>query len=173
MKRSASEIVTESDTDAVEKPKAKKKLKILKQVENSSPEMINTQKKVRKNIIEIAKPGGNLTSKLNQIIPKGLGNAEKMPKKKKKVTLKPEPIVKRPVWTTSGTFIEESIAPYTFQTTEYKPINIGSTSSTKYGVVAFTASKKSGHNVVDFKMQQMIKRGKNRDKSIKNLKNLM
>lgn len=172
-KRPVSEIIDDS-SDTIEKPKAKKKLKILKQVDDSSQFNNNKKSNNNRNNSEAIKVPANLTSKLNRLIPKGLGNGEKqVVKKKKKLVFEQKKELKRPVWTTAGTFLEESVKPYTFKTTEYKPINIGSSAFTQHSVVAFSAKKKSVPNSVDFKMQQMMKRSKNRDKSIKNLKNLM
>ena len=157
--------------EVVEKPKAKKKLNILKDVENSSH--AHASKKSHNKNVETVKPTSTLmTSKLNKIIPKGLCTEVKhVTKKKPKVEDKK--FLKRPVWTTAGMFIEEPVTPYKFKSTEYKTVNFGSNAASKAKVVIFSAQNSSKSAVVDHKMQAIMKKNKNRDKSIKNLKNLM
>lgn len=70
-------------------------------------------------------------------------------------------------------FIEEPATPYKFKTTEYKTVNFGPAAASNAKVVIFSAQKTSKSAVVDHKMQAIMKKNKNRDKSIKNLKNLM
>jgi hypothetical protein len=157
----------------VEKPKTKKRLNILKDVENSSHVLGVKKSNQNSKHVETIKPTSTLTSKLNKVIPKGLGNEVKQVVKKKRKVVEEKKAIKRPVWTSAGTFIEEPVTPYKFKTSEYKTVNFGHPATSKAKVVIFSAQKPSKSAVVDHKMQALMKKSKNRDKSIKNLKNLM
>lgn len=173
-KRPITEVIDENDTDVVEKPKTKKRLNILKDAENSS--QVYSFKKSHQNSkhVETFKPTSTLTSKLNKMIPKGLGNeVEKQVLKKKRKIVEEKKPIKRPIWTSAGTFIEEPVTPYKFKTSSYKTVNFGPSATSKSKIVIFSAQKSSKPAVVDHKMEALMKKSKNRDKSIKNLKNLM
>ena len=172
-KRPISEVSDGENNTDVEEPKAKKKLNIIKEVENQ-PQGPNLKKFVNQNnkCAETIKPPSNLTSKLNKVIPKGLGNEVKQVAKKKKKVVEEKKLIKRPVWTSAGTFIEESIELYKFKTTEYKNSESWNVRHNKVQNRNISAQKSGKSAVVDHKMQALMKRNKNRDKSIKNLKNL-
>jgi hypothetical protein len=164
------------DDSTDEKPKSKK-LNILSQIENPFERYRNLQsnvessKKAAEQTFAVPLP----SQKLKKVLPQSL----KVEKKKKKKQVKSkiaEPVTSlpRPVWTSSGTFIEEPISPpFKFTSTQYEPLNFG-------GAVAFEAKKKkksavqkqTSMPVNDFKYQQMMK-NKNRDGSKKNLQGLL
>lgn len=161
------------DEDIIERPNAKKKLNILQQVDDhKKPRSHDTQKQVK--LPEFVLP--TVTKKLKTVIPKGLDKEQpkKMMKKKGNGKVIPEPRISlpRPVWTSSGMFIEESIEPYKFKTTEYKPIN-ASNASTQFRVIPFEAKAKKAV-AKDPRMELLLKRNKkSRDKTMRNMKNLM
>lgn len=167
--------------DDVEEPKPKKKLNVLMQIEDPSQRQgtlrqANTTKSQNDDFfVPMA------AKKLKKIIPEKLDekNKEKKKKKKGKGRIIPEPSVSlpRPVWTSAGTFIEEPISPFKFQSTNYVPIN-SSTSTTKFGVVVFEGKQKKKKQTAqqqpaDFKTQAMFRNMKARDGSSKNIQGLL
>lgn len=170
-KRKIEEVIDEND-ESVEKPKPKKKLKILKPTEDIKQHMSSQKLLNQDNIMK----SSNLTTKLQKIIPKNPVLEQKKIKKGKKHTISmKQKELKRPVWTTAGVFLEEPISPYAFKSTEYMSIRTEGVSSTEFGVVSFAAKSKKQQpqqQQMDFKTKTLQNR-KNRDKSMKNIKNLM
>jgi hypothetical protein len=175
-KRKIADVDAENDS-VVEKPTTKKRLNVLKQIEDPSqrpfPSMstANHSKKQSQGmqpILHVANPA----AKIRKVIPSNMATDEKIKKKKKKgkKIQEPKSSLPRPVFTTAGTFIEESITPYKFKSTDYKPIKIAGLNPSAVRVVQFGESHKKAP-AIDFKMNALQKRS--RDKSNKNIKNLM
>lgn len=175
-KRSISEVV-EDNEEMIEKPKAKKQLNILKQLEEPSQRLMSNKHKAyerqEENLPTNSILASNVSSKVKKLIPKELDNVGKIKSNKRNAAKKiaePKISLPRPVFTTAGIFIEESIKPFEFKSTEYKPVKYTSVTNK---VIAFEGKRaKSQYQNVDFKME-MVNRKKNRDKSMKNLKNLI
>lgn len=168
-----------SEDDAhMEMPKAKKKLSVLKQIEDPSQIHQVAGSSNGKKI-----PDYNFTttsSKLKKLFPANLGEvAVKKRKKNKQRKIIPEPKLAppKPVWTSTGYFIEETISPYSFTSTQYVPISsTGSDIATKFLVASVEEKKKNRlapQQPMDFKTQAMLRNAKNRDGSTKNIKKLM
>lgn len=144
-------------------------MNILQQIEDpwQKSRSHDTHKSARPEEFSVA----TVTSKLKTLIPKGLDkqHAKKVAKKKAigKVA-EPRISLPRPVWTSAGTFIEESVEPYKFKSTEYKPLNVGS-SSTQFRVIPFEAKKTAPKS----SKMELLMRNKRRDKTMRNMKNLM
>ncbi|KAG5672593.1 hypothetical protein PVAND_002709 [Polypedilum vanderplanki] len=162
------EDVDESLSATIEKPRTDKKLKVLKQIDEPMHRV--HQKTVHIDELKQVDSTLNLNKKLKNIIPNEVNTVKtKKQKLTKKVIVESKVSLPRPVFTTAGIFMEESITPYKFKSKEYKPIK------SKMGrdpIALFQATKKkavSSH--ADFRSEKLKK--KNRDKSIKNLKNLM
>lgn len=173
-KRRIEETLASNDEEIIERPKAKKKLNILQQVYDPSqkPRSQDTNKSAQNN--EFVMPTVTVTKKLKALIPKGLDKKEtkKAPKRKtSKTIVEPRLSLPRPVWTSAGTFIEEPVQPYKFKPTEYKPIN--TTASTQFRVIPFEAKAKKALPK-NSKLELLMQRNKSsRDKTMRNMKNLM
>lgn len=172
-KRRIEETLASNDEDIIERPKAKKKLNILQQFDDPSQKPRSHDAHKSAQINEFAMP--TVTSKLKAVIPKGIDKKELKKAIKKKVLKKisePNSSFPRPVWTSAGTFIEEPVKPYTFKLTGYKPLN-PTGGSTEFRVIPFEAKAKKAAPK-DSKMELLMKRNKSgRDKTMKNMKNLM
>lgn len=168
-------------TDEEVKPKSKK-LNILTQIEDPNHNRhLQSRDGNSKNVVEQPFSVALPSQKLKKVMPKSL-EVEKKKRKKgaKKVYAEPQDSLPRPVWTSSGVFIEEPVSPYKFTSTSYVPISTGSTS---FGVVAFEGKKKKKVNAQqqpparnfsgDFKTQAMNRNKKNRDGSNKNMHGLL
>lgn len=162
-----------------EEPQKKKKLKILTQIENSSqfgaPHRETHQLGLKEETFSMSLS----SQKLKAVIPPQLENVKKQKKKSGARRHIPEPrkSLPRPVWSAAGTFLEESVSPYKFSTTEYTPINAGE-SSTKFGLVNFEATKKKKPAVMpppahDYKTKAIFRNMKHRDGSQKNIQGLL
>jgi hypothetical protein len=147
-----------------EKPKSKK-LNILTMVED--PQQFRNQRETLKAALEAAS-APLLSKKLKTVLPKASELVKKQKKKKaQKVIPEPKTSLPRPVWTSSGVFIEEPMTPFKFRSTQYKPL--------EHVAVAFEAKKKKKQQVVqqlDFKTQKLMEK-KNRDGSKKNMMSLL
>lgn len=169
-KRRIEDVANDED---MEKPKAKKKLKILQETEQSQHKYASNvlQTSSEENIIS------TVSAKLKKVIPKGLDRSKKSLKKKARGKVVPEPkfSLPRPVWTSAGVFIEESIEPYPFKPTLYKPRKVDN--ATEFRVIPFESkSKKSVAAAMskNSKMNLILQRNKKgRDGSKKNIKNLI
>lgn len=122
------------------------------------------------------------SQKLKKIIPQNLEIVKKKRKKRTGPKVIPEPAksLPRPVWTSSGFFVEQQISPYKFKPTKYVPIASSASCSTKFGVMTFEAKKKKKQSTqqqqqhpTDFKSQMMFRNMKSRDGSIKNIRGLL
>lgn len=170
-KRRIEEVINDED---VEKPKAKKKLKILQEAEQQKYSSNVLQTSSEENIIS------TVSAKLKKVIPKGLDNHSNKTLKKKargKVVPEPKDSLPRPVWTSAGVFIEENIEPYPFKSTAYKPRN-DEGSATEFRVIPFDSKSKAKKAAAaaskNTKMDLIMQRNKKgRDGSKKNMKNLI
>lgn len=114
------------------------------------------------------------SQKLKKIIPENVSVEKRKKKKKSGNKVIPEPQISppKPVWTSSGVFLEEPKSPYKFTSTKYVPIKTAG-SSTNFGVVVFDAKKKkAAQPAQDYRTQQIL-RNKNRDGSMKNIRGLL
>lgn len=158
-----------SNNDAIEKPKAKKKLNILQQV--TEPHQKSTQKRDSEQDTMMT-----ITSKIMKVIPKGMEKGSKQIKKKKmhsKKIAEPQLTYPRPVWTSAGTFIEEPVKPFKFTTTVYKPIKVAGAAMGR--VIPFEAKAKKQPMMSQSSKEQtlMVRNKKSRDNTMKNIKNLI
>mgnify|MGYP003454566291 CR=1 FL=1 len=169
-KRRIEEVIKDEE---VEKPKSKKKLKILQEAEQQKYSSNVLQTSSEENIIS------TVSAKLKKVIPKGLdSHGKKALKKKVRVKVVPEPqhSLPRPVWTSAGVFIEESIEPYPFKSTAYKPRNVDvDGSATEFRVIPFKSKKAAVAAISkNSKMDLIMQRNKKgRENSKKNMKNLI
>ena len=162
--------------DEDEVPKPKKKLNVLMQIEDphqyhKQSLKVNATKSQGQDFITPMP-----SHKLKSVIPPKLNDAKKKHKKKKagkKPIPEPKSSLPRPVWTSSGIFVEQPMSPFKFKSTKYVPIN--TSGSTKFGVVKFGGEqkKKREQAPVDFKTQAMFRNMKARDGSMKNIGTLM
>jgi hypothetical protein len=174
-KRKVEEVEEDEDVglnEVIEKPRGKKKLKVLTQVEPKQYAHQNRRVEEPQQIDAAI----NLNKKLKKIIPDDPYRAASKhikQKKGRKIIAEPKASLPRPVFTTAGIFIEEPVTPYKFKSKEYKPIK---SSMGRERVALFQAAnnkkKSAAAPVADFKTE-LLKKNKNRDKSVKNLKNLM
>lgn len=157
----------------------KKKLNILTQIENS-PQFEAPHRETQQFGQQEAAYSMSLSSqKLKAVIPPQLEVTKKQKKKSgaRKHIPEPRKSLPRPVWASTGWFLEEPVSPYKFSSTEYKSINAGA-SSTNFGVVQFEAAKKKKQAVMpppaqDFKTKAMFRNMKRRDASQKNIRGLL
>lgn len=169
-KRRIEEVMNDEE---VEKPKSKKKLKILQEAEPQKYSSNVLQTSSEENIIS------TVSAKLKKVIPKGLDPHTKKSSLKKKVRAKvvPEPqySLPRPVWTSAGVFIEESIEPYPFKSTAYKPRNVEvEGASTEFRAIPMKTKKAAAAISKNSKMDLIMQRNKKgRTSSKKNMKNLI
>lgn len=165
--------------DEVEEEKPKKKLNILKQIEDpwQYQHQAAETSKLKSQEQDFGAPLAS--QKLKKIIPQNLEMAKKKRKKKSGPKVIPEKATSlpRPVWTSSGIFVEQSISPYKFKPTSYVPITGTASCATKFGVITFEAKKKkkqvAQQQPADFKTQMMYRNKKSRDGSMKNIRGLL
>jgi hypothetical protein len=183
-KKSKKRKLDDSATEEV-KPKSKK-LNILAQIEDPHHNIKNVQSREgsSKNVVEQPFSVPLASQKLKKVIPQAVEVEQKKRKKgTKKAYAEPKNSLPRPVWTTSGVFMEEPTSPYKFTSTSYVPIDAG---STKIDVINFEGKKKKKSNGLqqqqqqptqklsnDFKTQATHRNKKNRDGSNKNLHGLL
>lgn len=179
-KRKIADVHVDEEDDV---PKPKKKLNVLMQIEDpsqfqgrsrSAERTANTMQSQEQNfLVPLA------SNKLKKVIPPKLEDAKKKRKKNKagkRIIAEPPTSLPRPVWTTSGVFIEAPISPYKFQSTKYVPISADS--ATRFGVVTFEGKQKKKQTAqqqqpIDFKSQAMFRNMKARDGSSKNIRGLL
>jgi hypothetical protein len=157
--------------ESVELIKPKKKLKVvddLMQPSKSTSQLeIGKSKKLQK---QFSAPTFN---KIKQVVPKEV-KVEKTKKESKKGFAFPEPgkTLPRPVWTTSGYFMEENLTP---QKKSKKTIPVVFNGSVSVGLSDGTKLNKKDRKKapLDFKSKQILLKQLKRDGSMKNMKGLM
>lgn len=170
----------ETEFEDEEKPQAKKKLNILKQIENPSQYQSQQVEPANSKSVEPQFSIPLPSQKLKKVLPQSVAAQQKRKKKSKGKRVIPEPPVSlpRPVWTSSGVFLEQPATPYKFKSTDYIPIQAVGSSSTKFGVVLFEAKKSKKPAAAepapqDFKTQAIFRNKKQRDGSMKNIRGLL
>lgn len=163
-----------------EAPKSKK-LNVLKQIEDpmqfqTTSHFVSATTKEKDFTVPLS------SNKLKKVIPAVVDNKKKKLKnlkKQRKVIAEPTSSLPRPVWTTSGIFIEQPTTPaYKFTSTKYVPIRASASASTKFGVVAFESNQKkskrslSENQPEDFRSRYLAQT-KGRDGSMKNMRGLL
>ncbi|CAO1433604.1 unnamed protein product [Diamesa hyperborea] len=147
-KRKLQETSFEID-EHVEVPVLKKKLNVLKKIENPTKMLdvpqpqLAPQSKIS-GLEELAKiPPPAPAGKIKALIPKELDIVSKKRKRNqnKKVYAEPKNALPRPVWTSSGMFMEEPMTPFKFQENSYVALQ-GTGTSTEFGVMSFEGGKK-------------------------------
>lgn len=159
--------------ESVELTKPKKKLKIVHELQasksSSQLEIGNgNSKKLQK---QLSAP---ITfNKIKQIVPKSV-EVEKAKKTNKKGYAFPEPgkSLPRPVWTTSGFFMEENLTPQKKSKTTIPVVFHGSV-SVDLSDGAKIKKKDRKKIPLDFKTKQLLLKKGKRDGSMKNMKGLM
>lgn len=163
-----------------EAPKPKK-LNVLKQIEDPWQNQPQARSVIAAKEPDYTIPLGS--NKLKKVIPANVEIKKKNSKKSKKqrrVIAEPETSLPRPVFTTSGIFIEQPATPaYKFTSTKYVPIRASASASTKFGVVAFEANQKKTKRAAtesqpeDFRSRYLAENTKGRDGSKKNIRGLI
>ncbi|CAO1428070.1 unnamed protein product [Diamesa tonsa] len=147
-KRKLQETSFEID-EQVEVPVLKKKLNVLKKIENPTkmldvPQAQSAPQSKISGLEELAKiPPPAPAGKIKALIPKELDIVSKKRKRNqnKKVYAEPKNALPRPVWTSSGMFMEEPMTPFKFQENSYVALQ-GTGTSTEFGVMSFEGGKK-------------------------------
>lgn len=163
--------VLAADHEVAEKPK-KKKLKIISTVDENAP----TQKKkqpTNDNQVEEIKLNST-SSKIRKIVQKPV-EVEKKKSKKQKNKKIPEnrPSLPRPVWSSSGVWIEEPRTPFKFTKQKYAPAAVNTPES--FSVAKLKNKSKSAEVLprMDIRTASVLQKRPERDGSLKNLKGLM
>ncbi|CAO1428919.1 unnamed protein product [Diamesa serratosioi] len=181
-KRKIQEISSDIDEHV---PVLKKKLNVLKKIENPTQfnEVPQTQAAQRSNIFgleELAKiPPPAPAGKIKTMIPKELDIVSKKRKRNtsKKSYAEPKNALPRPVWTSSGMFMEEPSTPFKFSESTYVALK-GTGTSTEFGVMSFDGGMKRKQQKVkeqdstapmSFKTKAMFRKDNYRDGSKKGM----
>jgi hypothetical protein len=173
-KRTFKDLADDDFNGEQEQLKPKKKLKIVDEIQRSQSSMSvvngvqNDHKKLKKqNSLPIT------MNKIKQIIPQDV-KVEKPKKESKKGFAFPEPkkFPPRPVWTSSGYFLEESLTP---QKKSNQTIPVTFSGSVSVGLSDEKKGKKKDRKkpALDFKSKQLLLKQLKRDGSMKNIKGLM
>lgn len=171
----------DSDLDeSVELKKPKKKLKIISEMSSKHSKSTSHLDSVNENVPKhkLQKQFSAPTlNKIKQIIPQDV-KVEKSKEKKQKgfAFQEPKKFPPKPVWTSSGYFLEESVTP---QKKSSKTIPVTFSGSVSVGLASGTSgestkNKKNRMNIpMDFKAKALLLKQLQRDGSLKNMKGLM
>lgn len=171
MKRKFSECSKNDTPSQVEKPT--KKLKMISNIEqskqNNVPMTLNGDNNQKDEIKLIS-----ASAKIRKIVQNPV-KVEKSKAKKRQPLKIPEnrQSLPRPVWSTSGMWIEEPTTPFKFSKVKYTPINCGTPES--FSIASLQLKSKSNNSVaeMDFRTKSVLGKKAGRDGSIKNIKALM
>lgn len=160
-----------ADIDAVEKPK--KKLKMISSVEETALVQKKMPQKNAKNQVEEIKLNST-SSKIRKIVQNPV-QVEKTKSKNKKPKKIPEKRLSlpRPVWSSSGIWVEEPRSPYRFTKQKYVSASLDTPETFK--VPKLKNKSKSIENMprMDYRLASVLQKNSDRDGSSKNMKNLM
>lgn len=164
--------VLAADHEVAEKPK-KKKLKIISTVDETAPTQKKKQPTKDNNQVEEIKLNST-SSKIRKIVQKPV-EVEKKKSKKQKNKKIPEnrPSLPRPVWSSSGVWIEEPRTPFKFTKQKYAPAAVNTPES--FSVAKLKNKSKSAEALprMDIRTASVLQKKSERDGSLKNLKGLM
>lgn len=177
-KRKFSQVLDVSENvvypEIFEKPK--KKLKMISNIEENTSKkkkitMPSAGDKDRNDDIKLV----SASAKIRKIVHNPV-KVEKSKTKDKKSLKIPEnrPSLPRPVWSTSGVWIEEPTTPFKFSKVTYTPIHNSGTPDS-FSVASLLSKSKSNEQVakLDFRTNAVLQKKAGRDGSIKNIKGLM